>query len=129
TAGAAGDLTVTGFAIDHRKVAPGTVFGAFCGARFNGEDFIGEAIAHGAIAVVARPEAKVEGATHIADWNPRRAVARLAAQFVRPVPQTIVAVTGTSGKASIVEMTRQIWRMAGHRAASIGTRGVTTPDE
>ncbi len=29
TAGPAGDLTVTGFAIDHRKVAPGTVFGAY----------------------------------------------------------------------------------------------------
>ena len=31
---------VTGFAIDNRKVAPGNVFGAFRGARFNGEDFI-----------------------------------------------------------------------------------------
>ena len=45
---------VTGFAIDHRKVAPGTVFGAFQGARVNGEDFIDEAIAAGAVAVVAR---------------------------------------------------------------------------
>ena len=44
---------VTGFAIDHRKVAPGTVFGAFAGARVNGEDFIPAAIAGGAIAVVA----------------------------------------------------------------------------
>ena len=32
--------TVTGFAIDHRKVAPGTVFGAFEGQSVNGEDFI-----------------------------------------------------------------------------------------
>ncbi|MFN5780853.1 MAG: Mur ligase family protein, partial [Novosphingobium sp.] len=37
--------------------------------------------------------------------------------------------TGTNGKTSTVEMTRQIWRMAGHRAASIGTLGVTTSDE
>ena len=35
-----GDVAVTGFAIDHRKIAPGTVFGAFRGARFNAEDFI-----------------------------------------------------------------------------------------
>ena len=34
----AGDARITGFAIDHRKVAPGTVFGAFRGSRFNGED-------------------------------------------------------------------------------------------
>jgi UDP-N-acetylmuramoyl-L-alanyl-D-glutamate--2,6-diaminopimelate ligase len=128
TAPANGDATVTGFAIDNRKVAPGTVFGAFVGKRFNGEDFIPAAIAAGAVAVVARPQARVEGAVHIADAEPRRAFARLAAPFFAPFPQTVVAATGTNGKTSVVEMTRQLWRMAGHRAASIGTLGVTTPD-
>lgn len=121
--------TVTGFAIDHRKVAPGTVFGAFRGARFNGEEFIPAAVEAGAIAVVAAPDAKVSGAAHFADPEPRRAFARLAAPFFRPVPDVVVAVTGTNGKTSCVEMTRQLWRMAGERAASIGTLGVTTPDE
>ena len=120
---------VTGFAIDNRKVAPGTVFGAFQGAALNGEDFIPAAVAAGAVAVVARPEARVEGAVHIAASNPRQVFARLAARFFTPVPDVLVAVTGTNGKTSTVEMTRQIWRMAGHRAASIGTLGVTTADE
>ncbi|MXO62381.1 UDP-N-acetylmuramoyl-L-alanyl-D-glutamate--2,6-diaminopimelate ligase [Qipengyuania oceanensis] len=124
----AGDTNVTGFAIDHRKVAPGTVFGAFRGASVNGEDFIPAAVEAGAVAVVARPEARVERALHIADAEPRRAFANLAAQFFTPVPDTIVAVTGTNGKTSTVEMTRKLWRMAGERAASIGTLGVTTPD-
>ena len=123
------EAQVTGFAIDHRKVAPGTVFGAFQGAVVNGEDFIPAAIEAGAVAVVARPEARVEGAVHFANAQPRRAFAGLAAQFFRPVPETIVAVTGTNGKTSAVELTRQLWRMAGHRAASIGTLGVTTADE
>jgi len=123
------DDTVTGFAIDHRKIAPGTVFGAFRGAKFNGEDFIPAAVAAGAIAIVAAPDARVEGAAHIAAAEPRQAFARLAAQFFTPVPPVIVAVTGTNGKTSCVEMTRQLWRMAGQRAASIGTLGVTTPDE
>ncbi|NOU02404.1 MAG: UDP-N-acetylmuramoyl-L-alanyl-D-glutamate--2,6-diaminopimelate ligase [Novosphingobium sp.] len=123
------DTAVTGFAIDNRKVAPGTVFGAFQGAAFNGEDFIPAAIAAGAVAVVARPEARVDGAIHIAKPDPRRSFALLAAGFFQPVPDTIVAVTGTNGKTSTVEMTRQIWRMAGHRSASIGTLGVTTSDE
>ena len=123
------DVEVTGFAIDHRKVAPGTVFGAFQGARFDGEAFVVDAVQAGAVAVVARPEAAVSGPLHIADPNPRRAFARLAARFFTPVPSHIVAVTGTNGKTSTVEMTRQIWRMAGERAASIGTLGVTTPDE
>lgn len=128
-AGAMADREVTGFAIDHRKVAPGTIFGAFAGARFNGEDFIAAAIDAGAIAVVARPGAAVRGAAHIADEEPRRAFAQLAARFFAPFPQVIAAVTGTNGKTSTVELARQLWRMAGHRSASIGTLGVTTADD
>ncbi len=120
---------VTGFAIDHRKVAPGTIFGAFEGATVNGEDYIPAAIAAGALAVVARPEAPVVGAVHVADAEPRRRFARVAAPFFAPYPATTVAVTGTNGKTSTVELTRQLWRLAGHRAASIGTLGVTTADD
>ncbi|WP_326914474.1 UDP-N-acetylmuramoyl-L-alanyl-D-glutamate--2,6-diaminopimelate ligase [Sphingopyxis chilensis] len=117
---------VTGLAIDHRKVAPGTVFGAFVGEKFNGEDFIPAALEAGAVAIVARPEARVEGAVHVADANPRRAFAHIAARFFHRFPATCVAVTGTNGKTSTVEMTRQLWRMAGFNAASIGTLGITT---
>ena len=128
-AGIASDSEVTGFAIDHRKVVPGNVFGAFKGSRFNGEDFIVEAIANGAVAVVASPRAQVEGAAHLAADEPRRLFAQLAARYFAPYPEVVVAVTGTNGKTSTVEMTRQMWRMAGHRSASIGTLGVTTADD
>ncbi|RXR29205.1 UDP-N-acetylmuramoyl-L-alanyl-D-glutamate--2,6-diaminopimelate ligase [Sphingobium fluviale] len=127
--GLAGDVPeveVSGFAIDNRKVAPGCVFGAFEGARVNGEDFIPQAIAAGAVAVVARAEAQVEGVFHVADANPRRLFAQMAARFYAPFPVTCVAVTGTNGKTSCVELTRQIWRALGHTSASIGTLGVTT---
>ncbi|MBP6031054.1 MAG: UDP-N-acetylmuramoyl-L-alanyl-D-glutamate--2,6-diaminopimelate ligase [Sphingobium sp.] len=125
-AGNVPEVAVTGFAIDNRKVAPGCVFGAFEGARVNGEDFIPQAVAAGAVAVVARPEAKVEGVFHVESNNPRRLFARMAAQFYAPFPDTCVAVTGTNGKTSTVELTRQIWRALGHKSASIGTLGVTT---
>jgi UDP-N-acetylmuramoyl-L-alanyl-D-glutamate--2,6-diaminopimelate ligase len=128
-AGIDSDSRITGFAIDHRKVAPGTVFGAFRGTVSNGEDFIPAAVEAGAVAVVARPEVPVDGAAHLAAEEPRREFARLAAKFFRPFPETIVAVTGTNGKTSNVELTRQLWRMAGHHAASIGTLGVTTADD
>ncbi|MFL6726438.1 MAG: UDP-N-acetylmuramoyl-L-alanyl-D-glutamate--2,6-diaminopimelate ligase [Sphingomicrobium sp.] len=123
------DSEVTGFAIDHRKVAPGSVFGAFRGAVFNGEDFIADAVSRGAVAVVARPEAPADRVPLLADAEPRRLFAELAAKFYAPFPETVVAVTGTNGKTSTVEMTRQIWRMSGHRSASIGTLGVTTSDD
>ena len=128
-AGIASDSEVTGFAIDHRKVVRGNVFGAFKGSRFNGEDFIDDAIANGAVAVVAQPEAKVAGVPHLADAEPRALFARLAAKYFAPYPEVVAAVTGTNGKTSTVEMTRQMWRMAGHRSASIGTLGVTTADD
>ncbi|HEU0097883.1 MAG TPA: UDP-N-acetylmuramoyl-L-alanyl-D-glutamate--2,6-diaminopimelate ligase [Allosphingosinicella sp.] len=128
-AGIGGDSRVTGFAIDHRKVAPGTVFGAFRGTVFNGEDFIPEAVRSGAVAVVARPGVEVPGAVHVAAEEPRREFARLAAKFFEPFPGIVAAVTGTNGKTSSVELTRQLWRMAGHHAASIGTLGVTTADD
>ena len=120
---------VTGFALDHRKVAPGTVFGAFPGATVNGEDFIAAAVAGGAVAVVAAASAQVVGIPHLSAAEPRRLFAHMAAQFFAPFPATTVAVTGTNGKTSTVELTRQLWRLAGHRAASIGTLGVTTADD
>lgn len=128
-AGIDSDSIVTGFALDHRKVAAGDVFGAFKGARFNGEDFIAEAVKRGAVAVVAAPSALVEGVPHLSSEEPRKLFADLAARYYGPYPGTIVAVTGTNGKTSTVELTRQLWRLAGHRAASIGTLGVTTADD
>jgi UDP-N-acetylmuramoyl-L-alanyl-D-glutamate--2,6-diaminopimelate ligase len=122
------DSEVTGFAIDHRKVVRGSIFGAFKGAVFNGEDFIGQAAERGAVAVVARPDVEAQ-VPLLADPEPRRLFAELAARFYAPFPETVVAVTGTNGKTSTVEMTRQIWRMSGHRSASIGTLGVTTSDD
>lgn len=127
--GAAAESTITGFAIDHRKIAPGTIFGAFQGAAFNGEDFIPDAVAAGAVAIVARPEVQVTGAVHVAHDNPRRAFAHLAAKFFQPFPHHVAAVTGTNGKTSTAEFTRQFWRMAGHNAASIGTLGITTSSD
>ena len=123
------DVAVTSAAIDSRKVERGSLFGAFPGSVHNGEDYIASAVERGAVAVVARPQAKVEGAVHLADPEPRRLFAVLAAKLIAPYPDTIVAVTGTNGKTSTVEMARQLWRIVGHRSASIGTLGVTTADD
>src|SRR5207253_8656090 len=42
-------------------------------------------------------------------------------------PETIAAVTGTSGKTSVAAFTRQIWQRLGHASASIGTIGLVSP--
>ena len=59
--------------------------------------------------------------------NPRRTLALAAAKFYPRQPQTIAAVTGTSGKTSVAAFTRQIWSVLGFQAASIGTVGVVSP--
>lgn len=122
-------IEIAGVAIDHRQVTRGALFGAFQGARFNAEDAIPDAIAAGAVAIITRPGVAVDGAVHIAADEPRRAFALAAARFFDRAPDTLVAVTGTNGKTSTVELTRQIWRQLGHHAASIGTLGITTSDE
>lgn len=125
----AAQVEVSGVAIDHRQVTRGALFGAFRGARFNAEDAIPDAIAAGAVAVIARPEVTVEGAVHIASDEPRRTFALAAARFFDRAPDHLVAVTGTNGKTSTVELTRQIWHQLGHSSASIGTLGITTAND
>src|SRR5690606_23808200 len=58
----------------------------------------------------------------------RRALALVAAKLFPAQPETAVAVTGTSGKTSVVEFTRQLYAALGRRAASLGTIGVVKPD-
>lgn len=125
-AGDYSDAIITGFAIDNRKVAPGTIFGAFQGAAVNGEDFIDDAISKGAVAIVAREQAIVNGAFHIISDNPRQKFAHVAAGFFGPFPAHVAAVTGTNGKTSVAELSRQLWSICGQKSASIGTLGVTT---
>src|SRR5690606_27940004 len=59
--------------------------------------------------------------------EPRQSLAKTAATFFKAQPQTMAAVTGTSGKTSVASFTRQIWAYAGLAAASIGTTGVVAP--
>lgn len=123
-------LFITGISADSRTVAPGFVFVAMPGARTDGGRFIAEAVARGAVAVVARPEAEVPAglsAVLLRVANPRRALALMASRFYPAQPDVVVAVTGTSGKTSVAEFTRQIFATSGRYAASLGTIGVVKP--
>jgi len=126
------DLDIRGLTADSRAVEPGFLFAALPGTRNDGRTFINDAVARGAIAILA-PEgtARPQGADKIAlieDENPRRRLALMAARFYRQQPRTIAAVTGTSGKTSVASFTRQLWSLLGQRAASIGTLGIVTPE-
>jgi UDP-N-acetylmuramoyl-L-alanyl-D-glutamate--2,6-diaminopimelate ligase len=120
-----------GLASDSREVKPGYLFAALPGTKANGAEFVKDAVGRGAVAVLGRPEiaasAAALGVRFIADENPRKALARYAAQFFAAQPATIAAITGTNGKTSITVFLREIWTALGKRAASMGTIGVVTP--
>jgi UDP-N-acetylmuramoyl-L-alanyl-D-glutamate--2,6-diaminopimelate ligase len=121
--------TVTGVAFDSRKVAPGEVFVALAGAKADGARFIADAVGKGAIAVVSggpRPEGLDPAVAFAEVAEPRLALSLAAAQIHPRQPATIVAVTGTSGKSSVADFTRQIFQSLGHQSASLGTIGIVT---
>ncbi len=124
-------LEIRGLSADSRKVGPGYLFAALPGKKLDGRDFIGDALGRGAVAVLAEPGTVLEAAHRpvalITDENPRRRLALMAARFFHEQPKVIAAVTGTNGKTSVAEFTRQIWRHLGHRAASLGTLGLLPP--
>jgi UDP-N-acetylmuramoyl-L-alanyl-D-glutamate--2,6-diaminopimelate ligase len=119
---------VSGLAVDSRNVKPGDLFFALAGAKTDGARFIDAAIASGAVAVAGdHPPPGVSRVPFVVTPNPRRALALAAAKFFFRQPQTIAAVTGTSGKTSVAAFTRQIWQRLGHESASIGTIGLVSP--
>jgi len=120
-----------GLASDSREVKPGYLFAALPGTKANGAEFVKDAVARGAVAVLGRPDvaaaAQALGVRFISDENPRLGLARRAARFFGAQPKTVAAVTGTKGKSSIVAFVREIWTALGKPAASLGTVGVVTP--
>jgi len=133
---------IKGISADSRAVSEDMVFFAVPGTRQDGLSFAPQAVERGAIAIVAENNPGspiVGGAAFIKTENVRGALAHAAALIYPRQPETIAAVTGTSGKTSVADFVRQIWMALGKEAASIGTLGVvgasgpvsgslTTPD-
>jgi UDP-N-acetylmuramoyl-L-alanyl-D-glutamate--2,6-diaminopimelate ligase len=118
------DLEIAGLTADSRTVEQGYVFAALKGVARHGRDFLEQARARGAVAILSGGDLLDEaGVPHVVSPDPRLALARAASRFYPRRPETIVAVTGTNGKSSTVDFLRQIWTHAGKRAASMGTLG------
>lgn len=103
---------VTGLAIDSRRVAPGEVFFALPGRRADGADFIDEAVARGAVAVVAArlPKTLSTRVTALQVADPRELLARVAQRFYGFPDRSlgVIGVTGSRGKTSVAHLLRQL---------------------
>ncbi|GAA5106491.1 UDP-N-acetylmuramoyl-L-alanyl-D-glutamate--2,6-diaminopimelate ligase [Bartonella jaculi] len=122
-------IEITGISADSRQVLPGYVFVAVQGNQGDGRHYINDALKRGAKAIVTDSDIMLENTAvpvlRVADV--RHSLAIAAARFYGSQPETVVAVTGTSGKTSVVSFVRQIWTHVGLCAASIGTVGVVSP--
>jgi UDP-N-acetylmuramoyl-L-alanyl-D-glutamate--2,6-diaminopimelate ligase len=122
-------IEVQGVTADSRTAVPGDLFIAIPGTRSDGGRFIADAAARGAVAVIAATKADVPaglGVPILRTEDPRVALSKISARIYKGQPATVVAVTGTSGKTSVAEFTRQIFASCGRESASLGTIGVVT---
>jgi UDP-N-acetylmuramoyl-L-alanyl-D-glutamate--2,6-diaminopimelate ligase len=125
------DAVISGLAIDSRSVVAGDLFVAVPGEKLDGRKFIADAVQKGAAAVLTSTGHSVDvnrTVPIVESDNPRRLYAQIAARFCGEQPEYQVAVTGTNGKTSVADFSRQLWRILGHNAASIGTLGVLSDD-
>ncbi|MEN1941699.1 UDP-N-acetylmuramoyl-L-alanyl-D-glutamate--2,6-diaminopimelate ligase [Luteimonas sp. MJ174] len=128
-AGVPDAIEVSGLVLDSRNVRAGDGFVAIGGFGTHGLHFAERALADGAAAVMYEPPVPADvpapPADAIAVPGLRARMGALADQFHgRPsAAMATVAVTGTNGKTSTVQLLAQAWELLGRRAATIGTLG------
>jgi len=127
-----GNLEVTGVTHDSRQVRDGWAFAAVSGQHRHGLEFLPEAVARGAVAVLTdRAAPSPSPLPWLQTALPRRAMA-LAAWALAGDPQdglTLVGVTGTNGKSTTVNLVGRILAAAGRPAGCFGTLGYELPAE
>jgi hypothetical protein len=120
-----GNPPVTGVEYDSRRVSSGSVFLAMNGETSDGNRFIGQAIAAGAVAVVTDSAAEVPrpGVAWAQVAHGRRALGRLSANFYHRPAERIAntGITGTNGKSTTAFLLESILGAAGRKTALVGT--------
>lgn len=119
-------IEVEDIAIDSRLVKRNSAFFALHGKTKNGFEFIDNAIAGGASVVISNQS---NSDFFIKSKNPFQLLTEFLRVFYNPLPLNIYAITGTNGKTSTAEFTRQILQFLEKKSASIGTLGVMCDDE
>jgi UDP-N-acetylmuramoyl-L-alanyl-D-glutamate--2,6-diaminopimelate ligase len=115
---------VAGLDYDSRRIQPGYLYFAFAGARADGRDFAGQAMAKGALAVVSElPRPAGFAGPWIAAAHGRQALARLARAFYGAPDQRLhlTGYTGTNGKTTAALLTDAALRHAGAVTGLVGT--------
>ena len=109
---------------DSRDVEPHGLFVAIRGAAVDGHAFVERAVASGAAAVIAERSLDIDVPVLVVP-DPRRAMAP-AARIVHGDPDlrlSVIGVTGTNGKTTVVHLCEAIWSAIGRPNGVVGTLG------
>jgi UDP-N-acetylmuramoyl-tripeptide--D-alanyl-D-alanine ligase len=107
------DVVASGYSIDSRTIAPGELFFAVKGERFDGHDFVEAALSAGAVAAVVQREQTARYRNQqrlLAVADPLIALQRLGTAVRRLWGKRLVAVTGSTGKTTTKEAIAQVLR-------------------
>jgi UDP-N-acetylmuramoyl-L-alanyl-D-glutamate--2,6-diaminopimelate ligase len=118
------DIVVRSCACDASACRPGDVFVALVGTRADGHDFIHEAIARGAVAIVAERRLNVEVPTYVVG-DSRAALGQICQALAGRPSQSlrVIGVTGTNGKTTTTQLIASVLEAARFRAGTLGTLG------
>ena len=105
------NLNFSGLAFNSNEVKKNYIFIAIEGEKFDGNNYINDAIKNGAKIIIS---SKFKNQTknniiYLKQKNPRQILSHLSSQNNKKKPQNLIAVTGTNGKTSIANFYYQIF--------------------
>lgn len=119
------DRPISGLAMDSRRVMHGNLFFAIPGRRADGNLFIDEAIARGAVAIIAEkiPSVTSQRVTYVQVADARRVLARVSQRFFKFPDRSLdlVGITGTNGKTTVAALAKHLLSTDHQRVGLIGT--------
>jgi len=136
------DVMVSGINTSSKEVSPGELFIAVEGSKYDGHNFIDDALRNGASAIVSKKlNQDIINIPQIIIKDTRKAVSLISSRFYNYPSEEliIIGITGTNGKTSTSYLIKECLSEAGLKTAQIGTTGIigegynqektlTTPD-
>ena len=124
-------ISFSGVSFDSSKVKKNNIFFAIKGNKFDGNDYIHEAIKKGAKIIVSDKKftKKKQNTIFLHSSNTRKLLSQVSYKILNIKPKKMVAVTGTNGKSSIADFYYQILNLNSKKVASIGTIGIRYKDK
>lgn len=118
------DILIEQVAYDSRKVKQGALFICLPGAKVDGHDYISQAVASGAVALLVEKEVKVSGGIAVIKVSDTRAAMQILAPYFFDYPghkMRMIGITGTNGKTTTSYLLQNILKEAGYKVGVIGT--------